>query len=296
MLGLKPDALAVWARILIGQPTRYVLRIAAVAMVLLLAAVWLSAPDGKLHVWWLDVGHSHAVLIQTPQGAHILVDGGRYPARLLTALGDRLPFHKRVLDLLVLTHPDDQDNAALLEVLERYRVAVVLTNGQPQLGGVQAQLTEKLAGVPVVTVQTGYEAVFSDGVRLEVLHPPSAPELGAPLGDEALVLRLHYGARTILLTSDLTRSGQAELLAHAYPLADVMSVPQHGTARALLPEFLGQVQPRHVVLQSDPTNGRGDPHPDTLMLLGELPLWRTDQSGTLHLVSDGTRAWLQLAP
>ena len=36
--------------------------------------VLLSRPDGKLHVWWLDAGHSNAVLIQTPAGADILVD------------------------------------------------------------------------------------------------------------------------------------------------------------------------------------------------------------------------------
>lgn len=296
MLGLKPDALAVLARALLGQPVRYALRLAAVTVLLLLAAAWRSVPDGKLHVWWLDVGHSHAVLIQTPQGAHVLVDGGRYPARLLTALGDRLPFYKRTLDLLVLTHPDDQDNAALLEVLERYRAAAVLTNGQPQLGETQTRLAQLLADVPTVTARTGYEAVFSDGVRLEVLHPSAPPELGAPLGDGAMVLRLHYGAHSVLLTSDITRSGQAALLEHAYPLADVMSVPQHGTARALLPEFWAQVQPRYVVLQSDRTNGRGDPDADTLALLGDLPLWRTDQDGTLHLSSDGERVWVWRTP
>ena len=66
-----------------------------------------SRPDGNLHVWMLDMGHSNAVLVQTPNGAHMLVDGGRFPSRLLTALGDRLPYYDREIEILAVTHPDD---------------------------------------------------------------------------------------------------------------------------------------------------------------------------------------------
>lgn len=292
MVVTKPQWLTKVMQLLLARPLMYMARLAAFATLCLLAVAWWSAPDGDLHVWWLDVGHSHAALIQTPQGAHILVDGGRYPARLLTALGDRLPFHKRTIDLLVLTHPDDADNAALLEVLERYHVGVVLTNGQAQLGETQTRLTQRLAGVPSVVARAGYTATFDDGVQLEVLHPHAEPSLGAPMGDFALVVRVVYGERSFLLTSDATREAQEALLAHAYPLADVMALPQHGTARALSPLFLAQVQPRHVVLQSDRANNRNDPDANTLGLLPDVPLWRTDERGTLHFRSDGERVWL----
>src|SRR5205814_1883589 len=82
---------------------------AVVALGLALAAIiWviaLSRPDGKLHVWFLSVGAGNAVLIQSPQGAHILIDGGENPTQLRTAIGDRLPFYQRDLDLLIVTQP-----------------------------------------------------------------------------------------------------------------------------------------------------------------------------------------------
>ena len=102
---------------------------AASTMLVLMAAMLLSRADGFLHVWLLDVGHSNAVLAQTPGGAQMLVDGGRFHARLLTAIGDRLPFHDREIEFLAITHPDAWDIAALNSVLERYSVGVALYHG-----------------------------------------------------------------------------------------------------------------------------------------------------------------------
>src|SRR5690606_32557201 len=60
---------------------------ASVAVLVLAAALVAGRPDGQLHIHFLDAGHSNAVFIQSPGGAQMLVDGGRLPSRLLTALG-----------------------------------------------------------------------------------------------------------------------------------------------------------------------------------------------------------------
>ena len=69
--------------------------------------------------------------------------------------------------------------------------------------------------------------------------------------------------------------------------AAVMQVPQHGTARALDEEFLALVQPQVVLLQTDMANRRGDPDPDTLASVDGLKMLRTDELGTIHLITDG---------
>ncbi len=38
-----------------------------------------NQPDERLHVIFLNMGHSHSVLIRTPQGGTMLIDGGRFP-------------------------------------------------------------------------------------------------------------------------------------------------------------------------------------------------------------------------
>jgi competence protein ComEC len=267
--------------------------VAGISIVVLLGAVILSRPDNRLHVWFLDVGHSNAVLVQTPRGAQMLIDAGRFPSRLLTALGDHLPFTDREIEVLVITQPDEFDTSALTAVLARYDVGVALTNGQPNLSDTSLQLQDMLTGHDVATVRTGYTLDTDDGVRLEVLHPQRQPTLDDSLDDNALTLRLSYSAVSFLLTSDLSQEGQAALLADGqWPLATVLQLPQHGTARSLDSTFIDAVQPQVVVIQSDPANRRGDPDPDVLALLSALPVFRTDQSGTIHFWTDGRALWV----
>lgn len=263
---------------------------AAVITLSLMWAMALSRPDGKLHVWMLDVGHSNALLMQMPGGAQVLIDGGRYPSRLLSAIGDRLPFYDREIEVLVITHPDEWDIAALNPLLDRYEVGAWLYSGHENHGDAFKQIETLLnqSDAEYIKARTGHALAFDDDTVIEVLHPPNEPGISDRLGDEALVLRVRFGQTSFLLTSDLSRAGQKAMIANGVlPVAAVMQIPQHGTARALDADFIDLAQPQVVVLQSDVTNRRGDPDPDTLTQLQGLPLFRTDVHGTIHLVTDG---------
>ncbi len=262
----------------------------AIAALVLMWAMLLSRPDGHLHVWFLDVGHNNAALIQTPGGAQVLVDGGRYPARLLSAIGDRLPYYDREIELLVITQPDEWDIAALSAVLERYDIGAWLYHGQANRGAVFTELKSRLerSGAQYIEAQAGWRFDFDDGVEIEILHPPAKPTISDKLGDVVLVLRISYGDATFMLTSDLSADGQRDMLARGIsPVVAVMQVPQHGGVRALDEGFLKLVQPQVAALQVDAANRRGDPDPDTLEQLDDLLLFRTDEMGTIHLRSDG---------
>lgn len=287
---------------------------AGISTFILIGAVALSRPDNLLHVWFLDVGHSNAILVQTPRGAHMLVDGGRFPSRLLTAIGDRLPFIDREIEVLVITQPDEFDTGALTAVLGRYDIGVALVNHWQNLyqqttepGSAAAAVTSQpinlsewfiqlqaaLTKTQVVAAIAGYSLDFSDGVKVEVLHPQEPMVLGDSLDETALVLRLIYGDISFLLTSDLSTAGQEMLLgAGRWPQATVLQLPQHGTTRSLSTDFLQAVQPQVIVLQSDRANPRGDPDMDVLALLGDVPLFRTDEGSTVHLWTDGSELWV----
>ena len=292
MVATKPTWSTRLANVIRSRPVMTSLAGAIAGIAVLLGLLLLSRPDGKLHIWWLDAGHSNAVLIQTPAGADILVDGGRFPSQLLTALGDRLPFNKRNIDLLVISQPDPFDYDALSSVMDRYSVDMALTNGQPNLRPEYKTLLQRLPAEKVIAGRAGYSFVIEDGTRIEVLAPQNAPEIGDNLNDAALVLRVSYGDVSFLLTSDASQSAQIDLLhSGEWPLATVMQLPNHGGVRSLNEGFLAAVQPQTVVLQSDPTNRLGDPNGDTLALLGSTPLLRTDLSGAVHLWTDGKQVW-----
>src|SRR5438046_2873938 len=77
------------------------------AGVVIAALVWAAVvqrPDGRLHLYVLNVGQGDALLLTTPGGHTILVDGGPDPTRIIGLLGQRLPFWQHHIDVAVLTH------------------------------------------------------------------------------------------------------------------------------------------------------------------------------------------------
>jgi competence protein ComEC len=95
---------------------------------LLLGACLLSLPDGRLHVYVLDVGQGDSILIRAPTGEFILVDGG--PDAAVVAQIDRvMPFYERRIDLMILSHPHADHVNGLVEVLKRYDVKQVMMTG-----------------------------------------------------------------------------------------------------------------------------------------------------------------------
>ena len=259
--------------------------IAGLGLVVLIGALLISRPDGLLHVWVIDVGDANAILIETPRGAQFLIDGGRYPSRLLTALGDHLPFTDRTIETLFLTQPDATQYNALPAVLDRYAVGVVLDHGQPNLSAEFAALHAQLAGTTELQVSAGYTLDSDDGVNITVLNPDHQPGLGESLDDNALVLRLTYGDVSFLLTSELSTKGQQALIKRGEPLAaSVLQIPVHGTA--LDGDFLAAVKPAVAVV------GAAHPDLDVLDQLGDVPVYRTDQGGTIALSSDGRDLWV----
>jgi hypothetical protein len=76
-------------------------------LAILAVLVWreaFAAPDSKLHLWVLDVSRGslsgEGLLIQTPEGRHLLINGGPSASRLSDALGRSCPCD-RALDVLV---------------------------------------------------------------------------------------------------------------------------------------------------------------------------------------------------
>ncbi|MEK7639261.1 MAG: MBL fold metallo-hydrolase, partial [Patescibacteria group bacterium] len=118
----------------------------AVVLLLLLfidSAVWFQFPVVQaenscqcLSVHFLDVGQGDAILIKTPDGVEMLVDGGR-DTSVLRALSDTRSFFDRNIDVMVATHPDLDHIGGLVDVLERYEIGTIIetTNVSDTSGG-----------------------------------------------------------------------------------------------------------------------------------------------------------------
>lgn len=270
-------------------------------LALIVAAQWLALrglPDGRLHVYFLDVGQGDAILVVAPDGRQMLVDGGPSPTALLNELGAVLPFWDHTLDLVVLTHPDGDHITGLIPLLERYRVAQVLDTPQsdaaPEAGPWLAGLAA--ADVPRTYAQRGARLPIG-ALQVTVLHPGPQLLRGTASDDNnnAIVLRLDYGAISLLLTGDAEREAEDALAAARMPLAaTVLKVGHHGSNGATSAGFVAAVQPRLAVIQVGADNNFGHPHPDVLARLAGIDVLRTDLNGRIEVISDGRQ--LQIKP
>ncbi|MFQ6000577.1 MAG: DNA internalization-related competence protein ComEC/Rec2, partial [Anaerolineae bacterium] len=261
--------------------------------------VWLALftlPDGRLHVSFLDVGQGDSILIESPSGHQILVDGGPSPAAVTFALGKGLPFWDRSLDLVVLTHPQEDHLAGLIGVFERYGVGEFLYPGQSCVTEICRTLWESIEerGVAHREVEAGIRIELGDGVVMEVLHPPQRllAGTGSDVNNNSVVLKVTMGRASLLLTGDIEEEGERALLASGQPLRSlVLKAPHHGAATSLTPPFLREVSPQLVII-SVGENKFGHPAPETLARLSDLTTLRTDEEGTIEVVTDGARYWV----
>lgn len=263
--------------------------------------VWLAAwsqPDSKLHVWFLNVGQGHAVLIQTPRGAQILVDGGPNLTRLRSALGNALPFRDRALDLMIVTQARNSTISALPALLDYYDVGTVLYNGHnAETVAVEALHRAWAArGVDVVNIVAGYTVETDDGVRLEFLSPPTAPGPDDNMDQVAAILRVSYGNSAFLLTPTLNEAALRSLLdSGQYIESTVLELPSHGNRAVNTDRFLSAVQPQIGVVGVAAGNRSGLPHEETIERLEEFTdqaLFRTDRHGTIEIITDGQHLWV----
>lgn len=267
------------------------------------ALAWVAAlarPDGRLHVFALDVGQGDAIYVVTPNGRRLLMDGGPGPGAVLDQLGRRLAPWDRRLDVVVLSHPDADHVAGLPAVLERYQVGHIL---DPQLeagsGDAQAwRAAVEQEGAERARAEAGGRLVLDEaaGVVADVLWPPEPRFTGTDrlTNNNAVVLRLAYGATSFLLTADVEEPAEERLLRSGVNLrATVLKVGHHGSRTSTTPAFLAAVSPWLALISVGADNDYGHPAPEVMERLASVPVLRTDQDGTVEVVSDGVGVWVR---
>ncbi len=245
------------------------------------------APDGNLHVTFLDVGTGEAVLIQSPTGRSLLVNGGASVTRLSDALGRRLPFFYRSLDWLVVADIDNEDLSGVAGNLERFSPANVLWAGNTYGTRSAAELwTELIAlSIPVTRAEAGQALDLGEGSTLQVLS----------IDDRGGVLLLEWDNFRLLLPMgadfDVLGSIQNDL---AMRNISALLLAESGYAPLNPPDFISYLHPQLAVLSVAPADKTGLPSPETIEALEGYNLLRTDQNGWIEITTDGKQMWVEV--
>jgi competence protein ComEC len=271
-------------------------------LVVCVSLIWfavLALPDAKLRVSFLDVGQGDAILINTPAGQQILIDGGPNPDTVCQQLGKKLPFWDKSLDMVVLTHSDDDHLVGLMGVLQDYKVGQVLESGYGEGPSYREWLTRvEDKEIDWTIIRAGQQIDLGEGIVLEVIYPYEELLQGteSETNSNSVVLRLVWGNVSFLLTGDADLDAEKNILRGGVVhdlRSTVLKVGHHGSRYSTSSEFLAAVDPQVAVISVGEGNTFGHPSEETLARLDGVDVYRTDERGTITFTTDGEGLWVR---
>lgn len=258
-----------------------------------------SAAESSCTVYFLDVGQGDSELIVTDEAA-VLIDASVSGASdtIITALQN---YGVTTLDWIIATHPHADHIGGFSGLLEYAANSDALT--------VENVLVPSLPDDQIPTTRV-YEQ-FLDGVEanglalteavdmtidlgtasLQILPPPGDDY--SSLNDYSVCAYLTCGETSFFFTGDASEPEESDLLASGSLdglQADVLKVGHHGSRESSTDDFLYALSPRYAVISCGVGNTYGHPHSEAVARLTKFcgeNLWRTDESGTVTIQSDG---------
>jgi competence protein ComEC len=270
------------------------------ALLLLMLAFCLcfapQLPADELELTMLDVGQGEAMLIVTPQGRTVLLDGGGhsfdggYDADIGPYL--LLPYLKSRgidrIDIIISSHAHADHYSGLISVLEQLPVGEFWY--APAAETAQTRLLAAAAdnGAKIVVLEQGMDFTDAEGLRWQVWGPQEYTADNAA----SLILSLSYGAVDMLLTGDAEEAVEQYLLTTygAQGLdCDLLKAGHHGSQTSSSEELLKALTPTYVTISCGKGNPYGHPMQQVLDRIAAVGAraCRTDREGSLVFVSDG---------
>lgn len=271
------------------------IQLAAVLVVLSLGAFALSHQSYKayqhpdsLKMWVLDVGQGDAILLDTPDNKHILIDGGPDNS-VLSQLQRALPVGVKELTAIISTHDDADHLSGINQVIQHYTVDKIILSGAVDSTQTYKTFVSLVAkyNIPLEKVHAG-ASIDEGDLHGVVIWPLVSQDGRQPVEQNTIsvVVYWQYGEETILTEGDAQAEQEQQMLGTGFirPV-DILKVGHHGSATSSTESFLKALSPKLAVISVGRNNTYNLPNPgviDRFKRLG-IPVVRTDQHGTIEI-------------
>ncbi len=241
-----------------------------VAVVLTAIPAFLPAgANGTLRLTILAVGPGSATLIEMPNGEAYLYDAGTladYDAGRHTVMPALRARGIRRIHGAIISHPNYDHYSALFALCELIHIDRLIISphfermAEADKPDGQLLAQARKLGIAIEHIQAGPQVFDLDlggsAVRTEVLWPPAVLPPKTTVNDTSLVIRLTHAGRSILLTGDIDRYAEQQLLASGIDLrADVLILPHHGSVNEATADFIAAIDPLYVLQSSHHRSG-----------------------------------------
>jgi competence protein ComEC len=272
----------------------------AIFIILILSAiVWKvqlyknSRENSHLQIIFFNVGQGDSALIHFRDGQKMLVDCGR-DKKVMQKLGKYLNGTDQVIDYMLITHFDLDHYGGCVDVLKRYDVKHIVTNGYPKpndsywIAWNEAAQNEHAEFKVINQVETWSIA----STTLEIISPNST-QIYKPSDDtgnnHSIVFRLSDAIQhmSVLFTGDIEEPTEKILVDQFCAQkkfdcprlkSQVLKAAHHGSDTSSSNDFVEAVHPEKVIISVGKLNKFGHPSLRVIRRLERLPtqILRTD--------------------
>ncbi|WP_373898961.1 ComEC/Rec2 family competence protein [Haloimpatiens sp. FM7315] len=251
---------------------------------------------GNIKIHYINVGQADSILIQ--QGSHsMLIDGGNNEDGSLVK--DYLQNNGvSNLEFLVGTHPHEDHIGGLDYIINSLKVGKVYlpkitSNTKTFKDLINAMKNKNLKAI----APKGGES-FKLGQAVCTILAPNSSQY-KDLNNYSIVIKVQFGNNSFLFTGDAEAVSEMEIVKKGFNLkSDVLKVGHHGSSSSTCANFLSKVNPKYAIISCGVNNKYGHPHKGTMNRLKDkgIPVYRTDQCGTIVASSDGNNISFSTKP
>lgn len=254
------------------------------------------ASGEALTAYIIDVGQGDSILLTSPSGKTMLIDAGESDS--FEAV-DTFLKSKNVskLDVVVATHPHSDHIGGMANVIKAYEIGAFYISPKAHTTKTYERMLDALEEKNVSTYPAygGADCYieWDESVTVRILSPIKGEEY-EDLNDYSVIICCTFGNTGIMLTGDAETHAESLALSRL-PLglfnATAIKLGHHGSSTSSSEAFIKAVSPEVALISVGEGNDYGHPHKETLDLLAKLniPYYRTDESGTIAVVMDGTQ-------
>ena len=260
-------------------------------------------PHGAMMMEAIDVGQGDSLLVITPDGKTLLIDGGGFGGGPRQApqdfdIGEEVVSPAlwargiRHLDVVALTHAHSDHMGGLPAILRNFHPDELWVGNNPRFAAYNALLDEAASlHVRVRSFRAGDAFTFGD-TQIHVLAPFRDYQPGPePTNNDSLVLHVAYGATSVMLEGDAEAPIEQAMLAEPGLESTLLKVGHHGSITSTRPEFLARVSPQWAVISCGLHNRYGHPREEVLEALQDAHVrtYQTYANGITCFRLDGKR-------